>query len=79
MDRSRPLESCHDACPRPRLRFAAVLQHAGMLREVRRTLRDSRALRPGLPLVTGGEHYHRVCNCGHRWAIRQRAPDVREV
>lgn len=21
----------------------------------------------GCAEVTGGEHFHRVCNCGHRW------------
>ena len=24
----------------------------------------------GCGAVYGGEHYHRICNCGHRWAER---------
>jgi hypothetical protein len=24
--------------------------------------------------VAGGEHFHRICNCGHRWAQRCSEP-----
>jgi hypothetical protein len=26
----------------------------------------------GCAEVTGGEHFHRICNCGHRWAEQTR-------
>ena len=25
-------------------------------------------LAPSVAAVVGGEHFHRICNCGHRWA-----------
>jgi hypothetical protein len=30
----------------------------------------------GCAAVVGGEHFHRICNCGHRWAeqCREAAP-----